>query len=155
VPWLSSLVLVWLLVARASQCRSLHLTDRIPILPASLRQLANAQRESSPPKFGRTAPTTRQRPQAVPQSTVPIDRPAPPHRPPGLKRRPKKGSFRKSLNKLMVSFRGVSTFRYEAPDMNGDREDQGVKVSREILKIFDSCKIGKAVAVRAGFERIF
>jgi len=55
----------------------------------------------------------------------------------------------------MVSFRGVSTFRYEAPDMNGDREDQGVKVSREILKIFDSCKIGKAVAVRAGFERIF
>ena len=31
----------------------------------------------------------------------------------------------------------------------------GVKVSRENLKIFDSCKMGKAVAVRAGFERIF
>ena len=38
-------------------------------------------------------------------------------------------------------------------DVPGGQE--GVKVSREILKIFDSCKIGKAVAVRAGFERIF
>ena len=70
---MSLVALPWSFAARASQCRSLRLTDRISILPASLRQLANAQHGTVSPNQKRTASTT---------PTLPHSKASSPNRPP-------------------------------------------------------------------------